>query len=106
MQRVSCSACLFVYSIRTGKRRGGFGLEAGLVGGGGKRQGGSRGVREKKNPTAWCQLAALSRSSAKLKAKDSSRMEGGKKGENYQNQWKLLKMIMDLNLQFAPLSFQ
>lgn len=48
LQRVSCSACLFVYSIRTGKRRGGFGLEAGLVGGGGKRQGGSRGVREKK----------------------------------------------------------
>lgn len=78
MQRVSCSACLFVYSIRTGKRRGGFGLEAGLVGGGGKRQGGSRGVREKKK-SHWCQLAALSRSGAKLKAKDSSRIGRGEK---------------------------
>lgn len=47
LQRVSCSACLFVYSIRTGKRRGGFGLEVGLVGGGGKRRGESGSERKK-----------------------------------------------------------
>lgn len=78
LQRVSCSACLFVYSIRTGKRRGCFGLEAGLVGGGGKRQGGESGS-ERKKKSHWCQLAALYRSGAKLKAKDSSRIGRGEK---------------------------
>lgn len=54
----------------------------------------------------WCQLAALSYSCVKLKTKDSSLLQVEKKKvENYQNQWKLLQMIMDLNLQFAPVSF-
>lgn len=75
------SAHLFVYSIRTGKRRRG-GLARKLL-----------GEEEKKSHS--CQLAVLSGSGLKLKAKDSSPVEGKKKVENYQNRWKLLKIIMD-----------
>lgn len=75
------SAHLFVYSIRTGKRRRG-GLARKLLGEGEKNH----------TRVSWLRCPALVWNS---KPRTAALLKGKKNVENYQNRWKLLKIIMD-----------